>query len=173
MATRRRRRQHGGGDGDGNTTTRSNDNGDEITRTIVSISIAPTRARTRERKRDQEADAGGVSYSLDLVRSSPILPIHKATGTKRISTSTRPVPRDASVDQTAIKIPHGGKIPGCTTSCGLRCGEKQKPQQQRCQGRSQTSIMPISNDSHRSEAIEDCIEFINSSSSFTRSNSTS
>ncbi|KAF8104050.1 hypothetical protein N665_0181s0071 [Sinapis alba] len=40
-------------------------------------------------------------------------------------------------------------------------------------GRSQPSIMPISNDSHRSEAIEDCIEFINSSSSFTRSNSTS
>nr|XP_018461520.1 PREDICTED: josephin-like protein [Raphanus sativus] len=39
-------------------------------------------------------------------------------------------------------------------------------------GRSQPSIMPISNDSHRSEAIEDCIEFINSSSSFTRSNST-
>ncbi|KAJ4895410.1 josephin protein-related [Raphanus sativus] len=40
-------------------------------------------------------------------------------------------------------------------------------------GRSQPSIMPISNDSHRSKAIEDCIEFINSSSSFTRSNSTS
>ncbi|KFK43059.1 hypothetical protein AALP_AA1G073100 [Arabis alpina] len=40
-------------------------------------------------------------------------------------------------------------------------------------GRSQPSIIPISNDSHRSEAIEDCIEFINSSSSFTRSNSVS
>ncbi|ESQ36170.1 hypothetical protein EUTSA_v10009101mg [Eutrema salsugineum] len=40
-------------------------------------------------------------------------------------------------------------------------------------GRSQPSIIPISNDSHRSEAIEDCIEFINSSSSFTRSNSIS
>ncbi|CAH2038678.1 unnamed protein product [Thlaspi arvense] len=39
-------------------------------------------------------------------------------------------------------------------------------------GKSRPSIIPISNDSHRSEAIEDCIEFINSSSSFTRSNST-
>ncbi|KAJ0244136.1 hypothetical protein HA466_0065610 [Hirschfeldia incana] len=100
-----------------------------------------------------------------------------ATGTKRISTSTRPVPRDASVDQTAIKIPHGGKIPGCTTSCGLRRGNlnlhRPKFPLLFPQGRSQTSIMPISNDSHRSEAIEDCIEFINSSSSFTRSNSTS
>ncbi|KAJ0235746.1 hypothetical protein HA466_0263320 [Hirschfeldia incana] len=129
-----------------------------------------------------------------------------ATGTKRTSTSTRSVPRDASVDQTAIKIPHGGKIPGCTTSCGLRLPRKteataakmikhigckfskglrlvvmrkkrkslpSKGSSSFFSGRSQPSIMPISNDSHRSEAIDDCIEFINSSSSFTRSNYTS
>ncbi|KAF8116295.1 hypothetical protein N665_0020s0146 [Sinapis alba] len=134
------------------------------------------------------------------------LPIHKATGTKRISTNTGPTQRDASVKQTAIKGPHGGKIPGCTTSCGLRLPRKTEVTAARmikhlgCKfakglrlvlmrkkrksstskgsssfssGRSQPSIMPISNDSHRSEAIEDCIEFINASSSFTRSNSTS
>ncbi|KAF3610559.1 hypothetical protein DY000_02044650 [Brassica cretica] len=128
-----------------------------------------------------------------------------ATGTKRISTSTRPVPRDASVNQSAIKGPHGGKIPGCTTSCRLRLPRKTEVTAARmikqlgCKfakglrlvvmrkkrksspskgsssfssGRSQPSIMPLSNESHRSEAIEDCIEFINSSSSFNRSNST-
>ncbi|XP_048613817.1 josephin-like protein isoform X2 [Brassica napus] len=133
------------------------------------------------------------------------LPIHKSTGTKRISTSTRPVPRDASVNQSAIKGPHGGKIPGCTTSCRLRLPRKTEVTAARmikqlgCKfakglrlvvmrkkrksspskgsssfssGRSQPSIMPLSNESHRSEAIEDCIEFINSSSSFNRSNST-
>ncbi|CAN7039480.1 unnamed protein product [Brassica oleracea var. botrytis] len=130
---------------------------------------------------------------------------NQSTGTKRISTSTRPVPRDASVNQTAIKGPHGGKIPGCTTSCGLRLPRKTEVTAARmikqlgCKfakglrlvvmrkkrktppskgsssfssGRSQLSIMPISDDNHRSEAIEDCIEFINSSSSFNRSNST-
>ncbi|CAH8385521.1 unnamed protein product [Eruca vesicaria subsp. sativa] len=130
-----------------------------------------------------------------------------ATGTKRISTNTGPGQRDASVMQTAIKGPQGGKIPGCTTSCGLRLPRKTEATAARmikhlgCKfakglrlvvmrkkkksptskggsssfssGRSQPSIMPISNDNHRSEAIEDCIEFINSSSSFTRSNSTS
>ncbi|KAJ4725623.1 putative JOSEPHIN-like protein [Melia azedarach] len=38
-------------------------------------------------------------------------------------------------------------------------------------GRSKPSVIPV--DSHRSEAIEDCIEFINSSSSLPRSNSVS
>lgn len=38
-------------------------------------------------------------------------------------------------------------------------------------GRSKPSVIPV--DSHRSEAIEDCIEFINSSASLPRSNSVS
>ncbi|KAI9194251.1 hypothetical protein LWI28_004441 [Acer negundo] len=38
-------------------------------------------------------------------------------------------------------------------------------------GRSKPSVIPV--DSHRTEAIEDCIEFINSSSSLPRSNSVS
>ncbi|GFZ01627.1 hypothetical protein Acr_15g0002360 [Actinidia rufa] len=38
-----------------------------------------------------------------------------------------------------------------------------------CTGKSNPSIAPI--DSHRAEAINDCIEFINSSSSLQRSNS--
>lgn len=38
-------------------------------------------------------------------------------------------------------------------------------------GRSRQSVIPV--DSHRTEAIEDCIEFINSSSSLPRSNSVS
>ncbi|XP_056861810.1 josephin-like protein isoform X1 [Raphanus sativus] len=141
-----------------------------------------------------------------FIRKSLFHRLNKATGTKRISTSTRPTPRDASVKQTAIKGPHGGKIPGCTTSCGLRLPRKTEVTAARmikqlgCKfakglrlvvmrkkrksppskgsssfssGRSQPSIMPISNDNHRSEAIEDCIEFINSSSSFNRSNSIS
>lgn len=127
-----------------------------------------------------------------------------ATGAKRSSTNTRPVQRDASTKQTAIKGPCG-KSPGCTTSCGLRLPRKTEVTAAKlikhlgCKfakglrlvvmrkkrkapptkvssssGRSQpSSIIPISNDSHRSEAIEDCIQFINSSSSFTRSNSTS
>ncbi|VVA90292.1 unnamed protein product [Arabis nemorensis] len=126
-----------------------------------------------------------------------------ATGTKRFNTNTRPIQRDASVKQSAIKGPY--KSPGCTTSCGLRLPRKTEVTAARlikhlgCKfakglrlvvmrkkkrsppskgsscssGRSQPSIIPISNDSHRSEAIEDCIQFINSSSSFTRSNSTS
>lgn len=69
---------------------------------------------------------------------------------------------------------------GCKFAKGLRLvvmRKKRKSQPSKVSsssssGRSQPSIMPISNDSHRSEAIEDCIEFINSSSSFTRSNST-
>ncbi|CAN8306006.1 unnamed protein product [Cochlearia groenlandica] len=38
--------------------------------------------------------------------------------------------------------------------------------------RCQQSMKPMINENHRSEAIEECIEFINSSSSFIRSNST-
>ncbi|XP_019101425.1 PREDICTED: josephin-like protein [Camelina sativa] len=40
-------------------------------------------------------------------------------------------------------------------------------------GISQPSAISIVNETHRSEAIEDCIQFINSSTSFTRSRSTS
>ncbi|CAA7026329.1 unnamed protein product [Microthlaspi erraticum] len=128
-----------------------------------------------------------------------------ATGAKRSSTNTRPVKRDASTKQNAIKGPYGNS-PGCTTSCGLRLPRKTevtaaklikhlgckfakglrlvvmrkkrkspptKVSSSSSSGRSQPSIIPIRNDSHRAEAIEDCIQFINSSSSFTRSNSTS
>ncbi|KAL9305306.1 putative ubiquitinyl hydrolase 1 [Arabidopsis thaliana] len=129
--------------------------------------------------------------------------IHKATKIKRSNLNTRPVQRDASAKQTAIKGPYG-KSPGCTTSCGLRLPRKTEVTAAKlikhlgCKfakglrlvvmrkkkrsppskvssfsGRSQPPIIPINNDSHRSEAIEDCIQFINSSSSFTRSNSTS
>ncbi|XP_010475483.1 PREDICTED: josephin-like protein [Camelina sativa] len=127
-----------------------------------------------------------------------------ATGIKRSNPNTRPVQKDASAKQNAIKGPYG-KSPGCTTSCGLRLPGKTEAtaaklikhlgckfakglrlvalrKKKRCppskvssfSGRSQPSIIiPINNDSHRSEAIEDCIQFINSSSSFTRSKSTS
>ncbi|KAL1202013.1 Josephin-like protein [Cardamine amara subsp. amara] len=69
---------------------------------------------------------------------------------------------------------------GCKFAKGLRLvvmrKKKRAPPSKVCasssSGRSQPSIIPIINDSHRSEAIEDCIQFINSSSSFTRSNST-
>ncbi|KAF3556800.1 josephin-like protein [Brassica napus] len=40
-------------------------------------------------------------------------------------------------------------------------------------GRSQPSVISVANDTCRSEAIEDCIQFINSSTSFTRSSSAS
>ncbi|KAG7653394.1 hypothetical protein ISN44_As01g006680 [Arabidopsis suecica] len=140
-----------------------------------------------------------INLSHSLYRSLDM----SATGIKRDNPNTRPVQRDASAKQTAIKGPYG-KSPGCTTSCGLRLPRKTEVTAAKlikhlgCKfakglrlvvmrkkkrsppskvssfsGRSQPPIIPINNDSHRSEAIEDCIQFINSSSSFTRSNSTS
>ncbi|CAH8383885.1 unnamed protein product [Eruca vesicaria subsp. sativa] len=125
-----------------------------------------------------------------------------ATGTEPISTKTTPVQIDASTKgPNSSKIPGcttscGFRLPrkteataarlithlGCKFAKGLRLVVMRKKRKSppskvssssSSSGRSQPSVMPISNDSHRSEAIEECIEFINSSSSFTRSNSTS
>ncbi|KAL1195708.1 Josephin-like protein [Cardamine amara subsp. amara] len=58
----------------------------------------------------------------------------------------------------------------------LRKKKKKKrspPSKASSSGISQPSVISVVNDTHRSDAIEDCIQFINSSSSFTRSTSAS
>ncbi|KAJ0020086.1 hypothetical protein Pint_32580 [Pistacia integerrima] len=55
--------------------------------------------------------------------------------------------------------------------CFSSLWEKHSPTAVSSSGRSKQSVIPV--DSHRTEAIEDCIEFINSSSSLPRSNSVS
>lgn len=61
----------------------------------------------------------------------------------------------------------GGKV-----ATALRLGKRPSPRGSSSSGRSRPFVAPI--DTHRTEAIEDCIEFINSSSSsLPRSNSVS
>ncbi|CAN8315286.1 unnamed protein product [Cochlearia groenlandica] len=109
-----------------------------------------------------------------------------AIRTKQFNTNTRPVT--------------SGKNPGCTTSCGLRlprktevtatrlikhitCNfvkglrlvvmRKRKNKKRSPPLKASSSVTALVNDTHRSEAIEDCIQFINSSTTFTRSSSAS
>ncbi|XP_023640037.1 josephin-like protein [Capsella rubella] len=125
-----------------------------------------------------------------------------ATGTKRFNANTRPVTpgKQSSVKGPYGKNPRcttscGLRLPRkteCTAarlikhfSCnfvkGLRLvvmrtkKKKRSPPLKKASssGISQSSVISIVNDTHRSEAIEDCIQFINSSTSFTRSSSTS
>lgn len=132
------------------------------------------------------------SLSLDM----------SATGTKRFNANTRPVTpgKQSSVKGPYYKNPGcttscGLRLPRkteCTAarlikdlSCkfvmGLRLVVMRKKKKKRSpplkkassSGISQPSVISVVNDNnHRSAAIEDCIQFINSSSSFTRSNST-
>ncbi|VYS53910.1 unnamed protein product [Arabidopsis thaliana] len=134
--------------------------------------------------------------------SSKVSAIYKATGTKRFNANTRPVTpgKQSSVKGPYYKNPGcttscGLRLPRkteCTAarlikdlSCkfvmGLRLVVMRKKKKKRSpplkkassSGISQPSIISVVNDNnHRSAAIEDCIQFINSSSSFTRSNST-
>ncbi|XP_010469922.1 PREDICTED: josephin-like protein [Camelina sativa] len=125
-----------------------------------------------------------------------------ATGTKRFNANTGPVTpgKQSSVKEPYGKNPGcttscGMRLPRkteCTAarlvkhvSCnfvkGLRLvvmrtkKKKRSPPLKKASssGISQPSVISVANDSQRSEAIEDCIQFINSSSSFTRSSSTS
>ncbi|XWS53028.1 hypothetical protein CRYUN_Cryun11dG0122800 [Craigia yunnanensis] len=61
---------------------------------------------------------------------------------------------------------------GVTRSCGfMRCKRSEFSPVSSSSGRSKPLVTPA--DSHRNAAIEDCIEFINSSASLPRSNSVS
>ncbi|VVB01847.1 unnamed protein product [Arabis nemorensis] len=123
-----------------------------------------------------------------------------ATGTKRFNTNTRPV---TSSKQSSAKGAYGKspgctrscglRLPRNTEVTaarlikhlsynfvkGLRLVVMRKkkkrspPVKASSNGRSQLSAISVVNDTHRSEAIEDCIQFINSSTSFTRSSSAS
>lgn len=119
-------------------------------------------------------------------------------GTKRCNANTKPV---TSGKQSSAKGPYY-KNPGRTTSCGLRLPRKtevtaarlikhlscklvkglrlvvmRKNKKKRSPplkaSSTGTSVISVANDTCRSEAIEDCIQFINSSTSFTRSSSAS
>ncbi|CAE6020105.1 unnamed protein product [Arabidopsis arenosa] len=135
--------------------------------------------------------------------SSKVSAIYKATGTKRFNANTRPVTpgKQSSVKGPYGKNPGcttscGLRLPRkteCTAarlirhlSCkfvlGLRLVVMRKKKKKRSpplkkassSGISQPSVISVVNDNnHRSDAIEDCIQFINSSSSFTRSSSDS
>ena len=126
-----------------------------------------------------------------------------ATGTKRRNANTRPVTcvKQSSVKGSYGKSPGcttscGLRLPRKTEataarlvkllSCKLVKGlrlvvtRKKKKKKKRSPplkpsstGRSQPSVISVPNDTCRSEAIEDCIQFINSSTSFIRSSSVS
>ncbi|KAH0849335.1 hypothetical protein HID58_090350 [Brassica napus] len=124
-----------------------------------------------------------------------------ATGTKRCNANTKPVTsgKQSSAKGPYYKSPGrttscGLRLPRKTEvtaarlikhlSCkfvkGLRLVVMRKNKKKRSPplkasstGRSQPSVISVANDTCRSEAIEDCIQFINSSTSFTRSSSAS
>ncbi|CAN6997092.1 unnamed protein product [Brassica rapa subsp. trilocularis] len=124
-----------------------------------------------------------------------------ATGTKRCNANTKPVTsgKQSSAKGPYYKNPGrttscGLRLPRKTEvtaaklikhlSCkfvkGLRLVVMRKNKKKRSPplkasstGRSQPSVISVANDTCRSEAIEDCIQFINSSTSFTRSSSAS
>ncbi|CAH8313375.1 unnamed protein product [Eruca vesicaria subsp. sativa] len=124
-----------------------------------------------------------------------------ATGTKRCNANTRPVttsgkqssakgpygknpgcstscglrlPRKTEVT-TARMIKHlSYKFVKGLRLVVMRRNKKKRPPTLKASstGRSQPSVISMANDTCRSEAIEDCIQFINSSTSFTGSRST-
>ncbi|XP_033148473.1 josephin-like protein [Brassica rapa] len=124
-----------------------------------------------------------------------------ATGTKRCNANTKPVTsgKQSSAKGPYYKNPGrttscGLRLPRKTEvtaaklikhlSCkfvkGVRLVVMRKNKKKRSPplkasstGRSQPSVISVANDTCRSEAIEDCIQFINSSTSFTRSSSAS
>ncbi|KAJ0260066.1 hypothetical protein HA466_0063220 [Hirschfeldia incana] len=123
-----------------------------------------------------------------------------ATGTKRCNANTRPV---TSGKQSSVKGSYGKnpgctttcglrlprkteataarlvKLLSCKLVKGLRLvvmrrkKKRSPPLKASSTGRSQLSVISVADDTCRSEAIEDCIQFINSSTSFTRSISVS
>ncbi|CAH8282290.1 unnamed protein product [Eruca vesicaria subsp. sativa] len=125
-----------------------------------------------------------------------------ASGTKLCNANTRPVTscgKQSSVKGSYGKNPGctttcGLRLPrkteataarlvkllSCKLVKGLRLVVKRRkkknispPLKTSSTSRSQPSVISVANDTCRSEAIEDCIQFINSSTSFTRSSSVS
>ncbi|KAG9131739.1 hypothetical protein Leryth_009483 [Lithospermum erythrorhizon] len=106
----------------------------------------------------------------------PIIVAKKSTN-KKIDSN----PRQRSSQSCCFRIPKrkevsalkflrflGGKmVSGIRLVSGKRSSKKDKSSSER----PKSFVAPV--DSHRAEAIDDCIEFINSSSTFTRSNSSS
>ncbi|CDY45461.1 hypothetical protein HID58_018076 [Brassica napus] len=142
-----------------------------------------------------------LSHSTDLVSAIYKGENMSATGTKRCNANTKPVTsgKQSSAKGPYYKNPGrttscGLRLPRKTEvtaaklikhlSCkfvkGLRLVVMRKNKKKRSPplkasstGRSQPSVISVANDTCRSEAIEDCIQFINSSTSFTRSSSAS
>ncbi|CAF2096764.1 unnamed protein product [Brassica napus] len=141
-------------------------------------------------------------HSTDLVTICFLIFVNmSATGTKRCNANTKPVTsgKQSSAKGPYYKNPGrttscGLRLPRKTEvtaaklikhlSCkfvkGLRLVVMRKNKKKRSPplkasstGRSQPSVISVANDTCRSEAIEDCIQFINSSTSFTRSSSAS
>ncbi|CAN7104491.1 unnamed protein product [Brassica rapa subsp. narinosa] len=140
---------------------------------------------------------GRCSFSPDKVEYLNM----SATGTKRCNANTKPVTsgKQSSAKGPYYKNPGrttscGLRLPRKTEvtaaklikhlSCkfvkGVRLVVMRKNKKKRSPplkasstGRSQPSVISVANDTCRSEAIEDCIQFINSSTSFTRSSSAS
>ncbi|CDY51356.1 BnaA04g28500D [Brassica napus] len=124
-----------------------------------------------------------------------------ATETKRCNANTRPVTcgKQSSFNGSYGKSPGcttscGLRLPrkteataarlvkllSCKLVKGLRLVVMRRKKKKRSPslkasstGRSQPSVISVPNDTCRSEAIEDCIQFINSSTSFIRSSSVS
>ncbi|KAG5401698.1 hypothetical protein IGI04_016305 [Brassica rapa subsp. trilocularis] len=142
-------------------------------------------------------DQNLTSYSRKV---SAIYKDMSATETKRCNANTRPVTcgKQSSVKGSYGKNPGcttscGLRLPKKTEataarlvkvlSCKLVKGlrlvvmrrkkKRSPPLKASSTGRSQPSVISVPNDTCRSEAIEDCIQFINSSTSFIRSSSVS
>ncbi|CAA7038063.1 unnamed protein product [Microthlaspi erraticum] len=126
--------------------------------------------------------------------SRKVSTIYKTTGTKRFTANTKPPcgKNPGCTTSCGLRLPRNTEVTaarlikdliGCKFVKGLRLvlmRNKKKTKKRRSPpskasstGRSQPSIISVSNDTCRSEAIEDCIQFINSSTSFTRSSSAS
>ncbi|KAF8051186.1 hypothetical protein N665_1786s0013 [Sinapis alba] len=151
--------------------------------------------------RDEDEVKGFLDHNLSFGGEILLVSaIYK--GTKRCNANTRPVTcgKQSSVNGSygkknpgctttcGLRLPRKTeataarlvKLLSCKLVKGLRLvvmrrrkKKRSPPLKASSTGRSQPSVISVPNDTCRSEAIEDCIQFINSSTSFTRSSSVS
>ncbi|KAL0897341.1 hypothetical protein Bca101_081302 [Brassica carinata] len=140
--------------------------------------------------RDEDEVKGFLDQNLSLVSFEM-----SATGTKQCNANTKQSSVNGSYGKNpgyttscGLRLPRKTeataarlvKLLSCKLVKGLRLvvmrrrkKKRSPPLKASSTGRSQPSVISVANDACRSEAIEDCIQFINSSTSFKRSSSVS